>query len=219
MNLVQQESISTSLGEAKLLRLLGKGKSGYSYLAAIGDEQVVLKRMHDEPCAYYTFGDNKVRLEVQAYDRLSRSALMLPRLLAFDEQQGFLVKEFMDGFVGDRWEAQPGDLENAVGQLFDIAHRMQDQGLNIDYFPANFVINGGSVHYIDYEVNEYQEQWSFESWGIYYWANRDGMRRYAESQDWRCINESEHSGIPLKAPFDVQVAEWRRRYGRPRQES
>ena len=185
----------------------------------MGDEKVVLKRMHDEPCAYYTFGDNKVGLEVQAYDRLSIAELSLPRLLTFDEQRGFLVKEFVDGFVCDRWEATASELENAVGQLFDIAHRMQDQELNIDYFPANFVIKGGRVHYIDYEVNEYHEQWSLQSWGIYYWANRDGMRRYAESHDWRYINESEHSGVPIKAPFADQVSEWRRRYGRPLSDS
>jgi TP53 regulating kinase and related kinases len=216
MDTTQREALSTPLGEVRLLRLLGKGKSGYSYLAAMGDERVVLKQMHDEPCAYYTFGDNKVRLEVQAYDRLSRAGLSLPKLLTFDEQRGFLIKEFVDGCVADRWEAKSVDLDNAVSQLFGIAHRMQDHGLNIDYFPANFVVNAGRVRYIDYEVNEYQEQWSLESWGIYYWANRDGMRLYAESHDWRHINESEHSGIPIKAPFAAQVAAWRQRYGRQR---
>jgi TP53 regulating kinase and related kinases len=216
MDLTQHESLSTSLGEARLLRLLGKGKSGYSYLAALGDDTVVLKRMHDEPCAYYEFGDNKVRLEVRAYDRLSQAGLALPRLLTFDEQRGFLVKEFIDGHVADRWQAGTDDLDIAIGQLFDIAQRMQYQGLNIDYFPANFVINGGRAHYIDYEVNEYQEQWSLESWGIYYWANRRGLRLYAESHDWRHINESEHSGVPIKAPFAAQVAEWRQRFGRQR---
>jgi TP53 regulating kinase and related kinases len=214
MDPTQQESLCTRLGEAKLLRLLGKGKSGYSYLAAIGDEKVVLKRMHDEPCAYYTFGDNKVRLEVQAYSRLTQAGLSLPRLLTFDENHGFLVKEFVDGCVADRWDATAGELDIAVGQLFEIAHRMKNHGLNIDYFPANFVINNGQVQYIDYEVNEYHEQWSLESWGIYYWANRDGMRLYAQSHDWRHINETEHSGTPIKAPFAAQVAEWLQKYGR-----
>jgi TP53 regulating kinase and related kinases len=214
MDPTEHESVSTSLGEARLLRLLGKGKSGYSYLAAMGDQQVVLKRMHDEPCAYYTFGDNKVRLEVQAYDRLSRVGLHLPRLLTFDEQRGFLVKEFVDGHVADRWEATADELERAVEKLFAVAHRLKDHGLNIDYFPANFVVTRGGVQYIDYEVNEYHEQWSLESWGLYYWANRAGMRLYAETHDWRHINESMHSGVPIKAPFAAQVAGWRQKYGR-----
>jgi TP53 regulating kinase and related kinases len=219
MHSTQQESLCTSLGEANVLRLLGKGKSGYSYLAALGDQRVVLKRMHDEPCAYYTFGDNKVRLEVQAYERLTQAGLSLPRLLTFDEKQGFLVKEFIDGSVADRWDASADDLEGAVEQLFDIAERMRVRQLNIDYFPANFVINDGRVYYIDYEVNEYQEQWSFESWGIYYWANLDGMRQYAESHDWRYINESEHSGVPIKGPFSTQVAKWLEKFGRQRSDA
>ncbi|MFM2400287.1 MAG: hypothetical protein RL341_2444 [Pseudomonadota bacterium] len=212
----QLEPVSTDLGEAKLLRLLGKGKSGYSYLAALGAEKVVLKQMHDEPCAYYSFGDNKVRLEVNAYHQLTAAGLALPRLLSFDELRGFLIKEYVDGDVADRWAATAAELELAVKQLFDIAHRLQDRGLNIDYFPANFVINDGGVHYIDYEMNPYQAQWSLDFWGIYYWANRNGMRLYSQSHDWRHINDSEHSGIPIKAPFETQVAQWRHRYGRRR---
>ena len=40
-----------------VLRLLGKGKGGYSYLVTDGRAQYVLKQIHHEPCAYYTFGD------------------------------------------------------------------------------------------------------------------------------------------------------------------
>jgi predicted Ser/Thr protein kinase len=206
--------VFTDLGEARLLRLLGKGKSGYSYLAALGTQTVVLKQMHDEPCPYYTFGDNKVRLEVHAYHQLSAAGLALPSLLSFDEQRGFLIKAYVDGEVADRWDAAPAQLEIAVKQLFDMAHRLRDQGLNIDYFPANFVIKEGRAHYIDYEVNPYNEQWSFDFWGVYYWANRSGMRLYAQSHDWRHINQSEHAGIPIKAPFEAQVALWRHAYGR-----
>jgi TP53 regulating kinase and related kinases len=213
---VQPETVSTDLGEATLLRLLGKGKSGYSYLASLGTEKVVLKQMHDEPCAYYSFGDNKVRLEVHAYHQLCDAGLALPRLLNFDEQRGFLIKEYVDGEVADRWDATTAELEPVVKQLFDTAHRLQDRSLNIDYFPANFVIKNDGVHYIDYEVNPYHEQWSLEFWGIYYWANRSGMRLYSQSHDWRHINETEHSGIPIKAPFETQVSAWRQRYGRQR---
>ena len=38
----------------RLLRLLGRGKGGYSYLAEGEPGQVVLKQIHHEPCAYYT---------------------------------------------------------------------------------------------------------------------------------------------------------------------
>ena len=43
--------------EYKILRLLGKGKGGYSYLVTDGEGEYVLKQIHHEPCAYYQFGD------------------------------------------------------------------------------------------------------------------------------------------------------------------
>ena len=41
----------------RLLRLLGKGKGGYSYLAERNGQQVVVKQIHHEPCDYYAFGN------------------------------------------------------------------------------------------------------------------------------------------------------------------
>ena len=45
--------------EYRVIRLLGHGKGGYSYLAERDGRQVVLKQIHHEPCDYYTFG-NKI---------------------------------------------------------------------------------------------------------------------------------------------------------------
>ena len=38
--------------EYSIIRLLGKGKGGYSYLAKKDSKQYVLKQIHHEPCAY-----------------------------------------------------------------------------------------------------------------------------------------------------------------------
>ena len=35
----------------RFLRLLGKGKGGYSYLAERDGQQVVVKQIHNEPCS------------------------------------------------------------------------------------------------------------------------------------------------------------------------
>ena len=43
--------------EYKIIRLLGHGKGGYSYLAEIENQMVVLKQIHHEPCDYYSFGN------------------------------------------------------------------------------------------------------------------------------------------------------------------
>jgi hypothetical protein len=204
--------ISTSFGDVTLLQPLGKGKSGYSFLAQLNDQLVVFKRMHYEPCPYYTFSDNKVQLEVQANARLQQAGIPIPALIGFDLEQQYLIKTYVAGLVGHEWLAQGGQDETVIEQLFSISAKMRAQGLNIDYFPANFVIAQGCLSYIDYEINPYSAEWSLEQWGIYYWANRVGMAEYARNGDWSGINESANSGIPIKAPFELQVAQWKTKF-------
>ena len=63
-----------------VIRLLGKGKGGYSYLVTDGARQYVLKQIHHEPCSYYQFGD-KLGSELRDYDRLQAIGIPLPELL------------------------------------------------------------------------------------------------------------------------------------------
>lgn len=62
--------------EYEILKLLGKGKGGYSYLAGDGAEKYVLKQIHHEPCDYYQFG-NKMEAELNDYNRLIISLRIL----------------------------------------------------------------------------------------------------------------------------------------------
>ena len=54
------ETVLVNGNAYSLLKLLGKGKGGYSYLAQMADgQQAVVKQIHHEPCVYYQFG-NKI---------------------------------------------------------------------------------------------------------------------------------------------------------------
>ena len=55
--------------EYTILRLLGKGKGGYTYLAERDGVQYALKQIHHEPCDYYQFGD-KLAAELGDYEKL-----------------------------------------------------------------------------------------------------------------------------------------------------
>lgn len=37
--------------------------------------------------------------------------------------------------------------------------------INIDYFPTNFIVGNELLWYIDYECNDYMEEWNFENLG------------------------------------------------------
>lgn len=79
-----------------VLRLLGKGKGGYSYLVTDGKAQYVLKQIHHELCDYYTFGD-KLQSELRDYKTLRTLGIPMPELLAADVQQERILKEYIAG--------------------------------------------------------------------------------------------------------------------------
>lgn len=56
----------------EILRLLGRGKGGYSYLCRDTAGEYVLKQLHHEPCEYYQFGDKFCRVRGKALLRRLR---------------------------------------------------------------------------------------------------------------------------------------------------
>ena len=204
--------LETDLGNIQLTEFLGRGKSGYSYLGKLGDSIYTVKFMHNEPCAYYAFGENnKVELEVQAYRFLNKLHIPLPELITYNPERNFLVKAFIEGVTAPELIAA-GKAESVIEQLYRMSNTANDAGINLDYFPANFVASADKLYYIDYEYNEYQTQWDLYNWGIYYWANSRGMKQYLKTGDILNINQSFESGRPIKHSLEAVVETWNNRY-------
>jgi tRNA A-37 threonylcarbamoyl transferase component Bud32 len=178
----------TACGKAyRLIRLLGHGKGGYSWLAEADGWEVVLKQIHHEPCDYYTFG-NKIEAECRDYERLKNAGIRIPEMITADRESERIVKEYIAGeTVFDRVKSGRS-AEAFFGQIREMAERAEAAGLNIDYFPTNFVIRDGLLWYIDYECNEYMDQWSFENWGIRYWSRTQEFEAYLKEQK-QCFQE------------------------------
>ena len=153
----------------EVLRLLGKGKGGYSYLVTDGVGEYVLKQIHHEPCDYYQFGD-KLASEIADYQRLSALAVPMPRLLAVDTAQERILKEYIEGPTIFDLVSQDRMREDYLLQMHTICNTLYSHGLNIDYFPTNFVVRDGHIFYVDYECNNYMQEWDFAHWGIRYWS-------------------------------------------------
>jgi RIO-like serine/threonine protein kinase len=163
-----------------VLRLLGRGKGGYSYLAEDGaGRQAVVKQIHHEPCSYYTFGD-KLGAELFDYDRLKAAGIPIPELLAVDREAERLVKAYIEGPTVLELVRDGADVTPYLDQVRAMAAQAQAAGLNIDYFPTNFVVKDGQLWYIDYECNAYMEQWSFDSWGVKYWTRTPELQAALE---------------------------------------
>lgn len=153
----------------RLIRLLGHGKGGYSYLAEWNGQQVVLKQIHHEPCGYYSFG-NKIEAECRDYQRLKEAGIRIPAMLAVDRSAERIVKEYIEGDTVFEYVQNGISVKPYLLQVREMAAQAKAHGLNIDYFPTNFVVCCGLIWYVDYECNEYLDEWSFENWGVKYWS-------------------------------------------------
>ena len=114
----------------------------------------------------------------------------MPELLAADREAERLIKSYIPGptaydlVLAD--ELPPFCLE----QMEALCRRLYAAGLNIDYFPTNFIPWEGVLYYVDYECNSYQERWDFQHWGAAYWSRTAELLAYAaqkreEERRWR----------------------------------
>ncbi len=157
--------------------MLGHGKGGYSYLAETDGMQVVVKQIHHESCDYYSFG-NKIEAEHRDYERLRAAGIRIPEMISIDSEAEIIVKEYIEGDTIFDYVLDGVSVEPYLAQVREMASQAKAAGLNIDYFPTNFVVQNGLIWYVDYECNEYMDEWNFENWGIKYWSRTAEFEEY-----------------------------------------
>lgn len=173
------EKMAVNGKEYEIFKLLGKGKGGYSYLAGDETGRYVLKQIHHEPCDYYQFG-NKIEAEISDYNRLKKIGIKIPSMIDVDVEKERILKEYIEGdtiyelVLDDRMESSYLEQVRSMCTMLYAAHT------NIDYFPTNFVVQNGEIFYIDFECNEYMDEWNFENWGIKYWSKTPEFLQYVK---------------------------------------
>lgn len=151
------------------IKLLGHGKGGYSYLVTDGTKKYVLKQIHHEPCDYYQFG-NKIESEIKDYGRLHEIGIPMPEMLEVDIEHERILKEYIEGDTIFDYVLRDEVKPEYVEQMKKMCVDLYASNTNIDYFPTNFVVQEDKLYYIDYECNDYTEEWNFENWGVKYWS-------------------------------------------------
>ena len=177
------DMVSVNGTKYRIIRLLGKGKGGYAYLVTDGKRRYVLKQIHHEPCDYYQFGD-KMQAELRDYDRLHKIGIPMPRLIDADVSNERLVKEYIDGKTVYEMVLDDTLPANCIDQVKKMCEVLYPANTNIDYFPTNFILqkeDASKLYYVDYECNDYMEEWNFENWGAKYWSKTPEFMEYAES--------------------------------------
>lgn len=175
-----EEIINVDGKEYKIIKLLGHGKGGYSYLVESDGFYYVCKQIHHEPCSYYSFG-NKIEAEARDYERLLNAKIRIPKMISIDFENERIIKEYIDGDTIFHYVKENMDVSLYLNQVREMASLAKEANLNIDYFPTNFVVHNGLIYYVDYECNNYMEEWNFENWGIKYWSLTKEFMDYLES--------------------------------------
>ncbi|NLK94137.1 MAG: hypothetical protein GX275_02935 [Clostridiales bacterium] len=176
------DKLSVNNKEFEVIKLLGKGKGGYSYLVIDGDNKYVLKQIHHEPCDYYEFG-NKIQSEIEDYEKIKKVNIPLPKMIDVDIEQERILKEYIDGETIYELVKKDAVKTDYLSQIKEMCKKLYANNMNIDYFPTNFVVQDDTIYYIDYECNEYMEEWNFENWGIKYWSKTTEFLKYVEEHD------------------------------------
>ena len=107
----------------------------------------------------------------------------MPRMLDIDEEEERILKEYIEGPTIYELVLRNQMEDVFLAQVREMCTMVQQAGLNIDYFPTNFVVHEGKIYYIDYECNEYMEEWDFEHWGVKYWSKTPELLQYVEEQN------------------------------------
>ena len=161
----------------QIVKLLGHGKGGYSFLVSSDGKYYVLKQIHHEPCDYYHFG-NKIKAEKDDYERLLKAGIRIPTMIAIDMDEECIIKEYIEGDTIFEMIKNGIDVDPYLDQVKEMAELSKKAGINIDYFPTNFVVNEDLLWYVDYECNDYMAEWDFDHWGIKYWSMTKEFKEY-----------------------------------------
>jgi TP53 regulating kinase and related kinases len=160
---------------------LGKGKSAHSYLVQKNGRFYVYKKMHMKP--YLNGHTFVVEDEIRAYEKLRMFDLLLPKLVDYDLERQYLIKDYIKGDTLARLIADGKIRRDLYRRFLPTIDAIEEAGFTIDYFPTNFVVSGQKMIYVDYEINPFEKAWSFREWGIYFWFNQPGFKRYLD-QDY-----------------------------------
>ena len=104
----------------------------------------------------------------------------MPQLLDIDVENERILKEYIDGETVFHMVLHDCLPDTCLEQVKSMCNLLYDANINIDYFPTNFILQNGILYYIDYECNEYMEEWNFENWGIKYWSKTSEFLQYVQ---------------------------------------
>lgn len=161
--------------------------NGKFYLYKKDNVYVVIKELKEK---YDIEGAVEVDKEVFSYNRLRVLEIKTPKLLGYNRELNIVIKEYLEGENLLNLIKNSEVKKETFIELLQYSETINSDNLNIDYFPANFVIKDDSLYYVNYKVFPYTEELNLRNWGIYYWLNNEGIKKFIETGKEEYINIS-----------------------------
>ncbi len=120
------------------------------------------------PCAN-RYADGSFSDDIFMTLELCRVGIRIPRLPEVDTARERLLKEYIPGPTIAQLVGENGIKPEYLEDVRQMCRLLYPAGLNIDYYPTNFVVREEALWYIDCACNRYDEKWNFENWGQQYW--------------------------------------------------
>ena len=188
----------------EIIKLIGKGQAGYSYLSKADENYFVVKIFDDDNNLIDNIL-NKFNQEIEAYYILFDIGIPIPKLIYKDNKEHYLIKEYIDGNTLAQIIGKRLFKEKHIIQILKMCEKVYRRNLNLDYFPTNFVEKNNVLYYIDYGCGKYTDDWNFENNGIYFYANTSGIEKFLEDGNYGALVEN---GKPIKTGFEGIVKNW-----------
>ena len=109
---------------------------------------------------------------------MNSAGIRIPHKYEVDTANERILKEYIDGSTIFELVRDNVPVDKYFDQVRIMAQNAKANGLNIDYFPTNFVVHDNLLYYIDYECNGYTDEWNFDNWGIKYWSRTQEFENY-----------------------------------------
>lgn len=123
---------------------------------------------------YYFLKDFASRSEefsqyVDNSKKLENSGVRAPKIYIFDKNKHIIVEEFIDGDTVLDTLIKEDLPEVYIEQIYLMNWYMKKDKFAIDFDPANFKFDNGKLFYIGNKIKKYDEKYSFQKMGVWYW--------------------------------------------------
>ncbi|MDO4322122.1 MAG: hypothetical protein Q4C61_06310 [Lachnospiraceae bacterium] len=139
------------------------------------DEASILRKI-----PYVILEMQKNRQEPEVVEGVHLRLVTNEIMIDVDIENERILKEYIDGDTIYELILQDKMTPAYVDQLHSMCVLLYAAHTNIDYFPTNFVVQNGEICYVNFECNEYMEEWNFENWGVKYWSKTPEFMKYVE---------------------------------------